>query len=125
MKQTYTALTPTWDAAANAIAALVATDISNGHIEVRTGAMPASPETAASGTLLASYAIGTATVSAAIVSVVAANAPTDDADPPVTGTPGWARIYDSDGAPVLDMDCGTSDAAPTIPTRFYTLRFGV
>lgn len=104
------------NAAADAIADLADAGASNGYIEIRTGAMPANPQTAASGTLLATCTFGDPAFGASAVGVVTANAIAGDASPPATGTPGWARVYDSDDAPVLDMDCGTSGATLTIPT---------
>lgn len=87
-------------AAAQAMAAALATDIGSGAtIEFRTGTRPATPETAATGTLLGTVAIsGSFTASGgsltaadpAAVSVVA------------SGTPGYFRVKTSGGTAKVD-----------------------
>lgn len=99
-------------AALNAITAL----LNSGHIKVWTGSMPATCETADSGTLLAtlafsSTAFGSATtdtgsnglakaVANAITSATAGN----------TGTAGYFRAYSSGGTCEIQGNVGTSSA---------------
>lgn len=76
-----------------------------GYIEIRTGAQPATANTAASGTLLATLplsdpAFGNATT--ASPSVATASAITSDTTADATGTAGWFRAYDSNGVAVID-----------------------
>lgn len=76
-----------------------------GTLKCYTGAKPASVETAATGTLLASWTLTDPAAAAAVARVA-----TFDFDPDLSatvaadGTPGWFRIADSDGNGVLDGD---------------------
>lgn len=76
-----------------------------GYIEVRTGSQPATANTAASGTLLATLALsnpafGNATT--ASPSVATANAITSDTSADATGTAGWFRAYNNAGTAIID-----------------------
>lgn len=78
---------------------------SPGYIEVRTGSQPATVDTAATGTLLATLtlsnpAFGNATT--ASPSVATANAITSDTSADATGTAGWFRAYNSGGTAKID-----------------------
>lgn len=80
----------------------------NGKIRIYTGTKPATPETAASGTLLAECTFGATAFGAAASGVITANAITDDASADATGTAGWFRCLKSDGTTALwDGDVGT------------------
>ena len=85
----------------------------SGVIKFYTGAPPADPSVAATGTLLATLAcsatfgVVTAGVSGGAAAVLTANAITS-ANGVATGTPGYARIETSAGAGVVDLDVGTS-----------------
>lgn len=95
-------------AAAQAMAAALATDIgSAATIEIRTGTKPATPETAASGTLLATVAIS-GSFTAASGSITAA----DPASVTVaaSGTAGHFRVKTSGGTAKIDGTVGTSGA---------------
>lgn len=95
-------------AAANAMAAALATDVgSAATIEIRSGAKPATPETAASGTLLATVAIS-GSFTAAGGSITAA----DPASVTVaaSGTAGHFRVKTSGGTAKIDGTVGTSGA---------------
>lgn len=87
-------------AVAQAMAAAAATDIGAGStIEIRAGAKPATPETAATGTLLGTVAIsGSFTASGAVLTA---------ADPAAisvvaSGTAGWFRVKSSGGTAKVD-----------------------
>lgn len=93
------------DGAANAVVDLLDVGTAAGKIEIRSGAMPATPQTLATGVLLATVtlakpAAGNAATGAATIADPAA----------VTGAadggafPYWARFMDSAGAAVLDCD---------------------
>lgn len=99
--------TATRNAMVDAWAALA----NGGTIQVRTGAQPATAETAATGTLLATLAMTTPAFAPA------ANGSADiDADPDLEatavadGTAGWARVLNSTGGTVFDGSVGTTAA---------------
>lgn len=104
-------------AAVQAMGAALATDIgSAATIEIRTGTKPATPETAATGTLLATVAItGSFTSSSGSLTaadpgaVTVANA----------GTAGYFRIKTSGGVAKLDGTVGTSSADLIVATTSF------
>lgn len=80
--------------------------LNSGFIRIYTGAMPATPETAASGTLLAQLTFGATAFGAAVAGVATANAITSDTSADATGTAGWARLFRSNGTSAgMDGDC--------------------
>jgi hypothetical protein len=95
---------------ANDILARIDGGAGAGTIELRTGSKPATPNDAATGTLLATFTLTdpAGTVTGAVL--------TFDFDPDIeataanAGDPGWARVKDSTGAAVLDGTAGTSGA---------------
>lgn len=95
------------DAAVNAVTAL----LNGGTIEIRTGSMPATPATAASGTLLGTLTLSATAFSASSSGTATANAITGDASADATGTAGYFRAKSSGGTAVIDGDVGTSGAA--------------
>lgn len=92
------------NAAADAIAALVDAGVAAapGFIEVREGAQPATPQDAATGTLLGTLTLSDPAFGAAANGVVTANAIADDTNADASGTAGWFRAYDSDAVAVID-----------------------
>lgn len=78
------------------------------YIEIRTGAKPATPGDAATGTLLATFTLPdpAGSVTGAVVTL--------DCDPDIevaaaaAGDPGWARVYDADDVAVVDGTSGTA-----------------
>jgi hypothetical protein len=95
------------NAAADAQAALANT----GYLRIYTGTKPATPETAASGTLLAELRLNATAFGASSGGVITANAITGDASADASGTAGWFRILQSDGTTALwDGDVATSGA---------------
>lgn len=92
-------------AAVNAVVDLLDGGAGAGYIEIRTGAQPASVQTAASGTLLGTVtlsdpAFGNAT--SANPSVATAGAITSDTNADASGNAGWFRAYDSAGTAIID-----------------------
>lgn len=80
--------------------------LNSGFIRIYTGAMPATPETAASGTLLAELTLNATAFGAAAAGVATASAITSDTSANATGTAGWARLFRSNGTSAgLDGDC--------------------
>lgn len=88
-------------ASRNAKADAFAPLCNTGYIRFYTGAMPATPETAASGTLLATLRFGATAFPAASGGVLTANAITADSSAAATGDAGYVRILKSDGTTVL------------------------
>lgn len=86
----------------DALAAL----LNGGTIQVRTGAQPATPQTAATGTLLATLTFSSPAFGAAADSgnnaQIVANAISDDASADADGTAGWFRALTSGAAAVFD-----------------------
>lgn len=89
------------NAATDAISGLVDAGSGPGTIKIYSGSQPATPNTAASGTLLA-----TVTLSDPAFGASSAGTATGADPAPVTaaatGTAGWWRMADSDGNPVMD-----------------------
>ncbi len=81
-------------------------------VQIRTGTQPAGPDTAATGTLLATLTFSDpafgAAVDAAPGAIATANAITDDTSADATGTAGYFRVLDSDSLAITDGECGTS-----------------
>lgn len=95
-------------ATAQAMGVALATNIGSGAtIEIRSGTKPATPETTASGTLLA-----TVTISGSFTSTngVLTAADPASANPVASGTAGHFRLKQSGGTAVLDGTVGTSGA---------------
>lgn len=90
------------NAAAAAVGLLLDAGSGAGYIEIRTGAQPATPNTAATGTLLATLPLSDPAFGAAATGVITANAITPDSTADASGTAGWFRAYDSSGAAVID-----------------------
>ncbi len=86
-------------AARNASLSAMNTRLANSIIRIYTGAQPATPETAASGTLLAELTHG-ATAGSVTGGVWTASAITGDSAANASGTAGWFRKFQSDGTTV-------------------------
>lgn len=99
--------TATRNALANAFTAQVDAGVTFGTIDVRTGAKPATPADAATGTLLATFTLADPSYAAPANGVAAL-----DATPVITttglaaGTAGWWRMKDSNGNVVADGTAG-------------------
>lgn len=75
------------------------TRLANGLIRIYTGAQPATPETAASGTLLATLTLPS-TAGSVAGGVFTAGTIVSDSSADATGTAGWFRVFQSDGTTV-------------------------
>jgi len=95
------------NAAADAVTAMLD---SGGYLEIRTGAAPGSPGTAATGTLLATLTFTTTAFGAASTGVATAGTITGDASADATGTAGYMRAYTVGAVAVFDGTVGTSGA---------------
>lgn len=82
-----------------------------GYIRIYTGGIPATPETAVSGTLLAELQFNATAFGAAAAGVITANAITQDSSADNTGVAGTYRALKSDGTTALwDGTVSTSGA---------------
>ena len=83
----------------------------SGYIRIYTGGIPATPETAVSGTLLAELQFNATAFGAAAAGVITANAITQDSSADNTGVAGTYRALKSDGTTALwDGTVSTSGA---------------
>ena len=83
----------------NASLNAMATRLNSGILRIYTGSQPATPETAASGTLLAECTLN-ATSGTVTNGVFTANAITQDSSANNSGTAGWFRVFQSNGTTV-------------------------
>lgn len=102
----------------NAIKADIDAGAAAGYLRIYSGAIPATPETAATGTLLAelrlSYPMGSVTGSASTLALVF-SAITQDSSADASGTAGYARILRSDGTTaVFDCDISATGGGGTL-----------
>jgi hypothetical protein len=87
-----------------------------GHIKIFTGSMPATCETADSGTLLSTLTLSVTAFPASTdstttgLATATANAITSDTNAAATGTAGYFRAYDSAGVCIVQGTVGTSAA---------------
>lgn len=87
----------------------VGTTNSTGRVMIYTGSQPATPETAASGTLLVTINFGNpAFTSASAGTAGLANGTAIAGTVANTGTAGWYRVIDRDNRPIFDGSVGTS-----------------
>lgn len=89
--------TRTATAARNTMLDALAALCNTGYLRVYSGSQPATPETAASGTLLAELRMNSTAFPASSGGVLTANAITDDSSADATGTAGYFRVLKSDG----------------------------
>jgi len=98
-------------AARNVALNALAAEANNGYVRIYSGSQPATPETAASGTLLAELRFGATAFGSAASGVITANALTADSAADATGTAGYYRALKSDGTTALwDGSVSTSGA---------------
>lgn len=89
------------NASANQLTALLDAGAAAGYAEIRTGSQPATPATAATGTLLATVTLADPALGAATAGVAALTDPAS-VNGVADGTAGWVRFFDSDANAVLD-----------------------
>ncbi len=98
--------------ACDAIVDLVDGGAGAGTIEIRTGAPPATPATADSGTLLATLTCSDPAFGAAAAGVATASAITSDTNADATGDAGHYRIKDSDSNVIWQGTAGEAADTP-------------
>lgn len=90
---------------------------SPGQIRLYTGNQPASPDTTASGTLLATFILEDPAFAAPSAGSMVLDADPDiNATAVATGTAGYLRFVDSTGVAVMDGSVGTSGTDFTVNT---------
>ncbi len=103
------------NALANAVKTAIDAGAEAGTIKIYTGSMPATPQDTATGTLLATLTFPKPSFGAAATGVITANS-IPQVNAMATGTAGYARIADSDGNAIMDVDVGTSGATINLNT---------
>jgi hypothetical protein len=112
------------NAAATAVVSLLDAGPAAGTIQIRTGAMPATPQTAASGTLLATVTLADPAGGAPATGTVTITDPAS-ATGVANGDAGWARFLDSTGATVMDCDVTATGGGGAITLSSATISSGV
>jgi hypothetical protein len=112
------------NAAAAAVVGLLDAGPGPGTLQIRSGAMPASPETAATGTLLATVVLSDPAAGAPATGVATITDPAAVTGA-AAGTAGWARFLDSTGAAVLDCDVTATGGGGAITLSTTTISVGV
>ena len=121
------------NAATDAVVDLIDAGAAAGKIEIRTGAQPATGETAASGTLLATVTLADPAFGASATGTATGTDPAA-VDPVATGTAGWFRVLDSNNGKVFDgsvtatggggdMTLSNTSLAPGISTDITSLTY--
>lgn len=90
------------NAAADGVVDLLDAGLAAGYIQIYTGTQPATPNTAATGTLLGTLTLSDPAFGAAASGTATAAAITDDTSADASGTAGWFRALDSNANPVID-----------------------
>lgn len=110
-------------AMASAAASAYATTIGSGaSLEIRSGSKPATPETAASGTLLVTIPItGSFTASGATIT----SADPAAASPVAAGTAGHFRLKTSGGTAVIDGDVSDGSGSGDLKLGNTSIQTGV
>jgi len=101
---------------ADAITAKLDAGAAGATIEIYTAPRPASPDVAATGTLLATLNMSATSFGNAAGGVITAASITGEASADATGTAAWFRISDSNGLAHVDGDVATSGAELNVNT---------
>lgn len=106
---------------ANTLADAIDTALGNaGTIKIYTGTQPATADTAASGTLLATFTLGSPGFGAASGGVITLSGTPLTVAASNTGTAGWFRMATSGGSSILDGSVGTSGNQINLNTTSIT-----
>jgi len=104
-------------AQADQIKTLIDAGAGPGTIKIYTAPMPAHPADAPAGaTLLGTLTFSDPSAPGATAGVLTFSAITGDAAADANGTAAWARIADSDGNAIFDVDVGTVGASINLNT---------
>lgn len=91
------------------------------YMEIRTGVKPVTPETAPSGVFLATLQFSNPAYGQFVNGIAEANPIISDTNIAETGVAGWVRIYNRDGAVVLDGDVTITSGNGEV--RFDNIKF--
>lgn len=97
----------------------------NGTIEIRSGAQPATPETAASGTLLATVTLIDPAFGAAAAGVATLQNTPITATGAAAGDAGWFRVKASGGTAIYDGVCTVTGGGGQLQLNTVTISVGV
>jgi hypothetical protein len=95
-----------------------------GSVEIRSGAQPATADTAASGTLLATLVLPATAFGSASNGVATANAISAIAAA-TTGTAGWFRAKSGGGLTIIDGSCTATGGGGDMQLNSTSLTSGV
>ncbi len=110
---------------ADQITALIDAGTGSGTISFYTGTMPADADDALTGqTLLATLTFSDPSAGPAVGGVLTFDAITEDSSADNSGTATWARLRDSDGNNVLDIDITGVAGGGTIEMNTTTIAAG-
>jgi hypothetical protein len=112
------------NAAADAVVDLLDAGAGAATIQIRSGAQPATPQTAASGTLLATVTLADPAAGAASTGVATISDPASVTGV-AAGTAGWARFLDSNAAAVMDCDVTATGGGGGLELSTTTISVGV
>lgn len=112
------------NAAAAAVTGLLDAGPGPGTIQIRSGTMPADPQTAATGTLLATVTLADPAAGAPATGVATIADPAS-ATGVAAGTASWARFLDSTGTAVLDCDVTATGGGGALTLSTTTISVGV
>lgn len=76
--------------------------VTNGYIEIRDGSIPANPQTAATGKILATLQLSVPAFKSFNNGTAQANTISDDTQVDATGTATWFRIYNRNKIAIMD-----------------------
>lgn len=112
------------NAAADAVVDLLDAGAGPGTLEIRSGSQPATPQDAASGTLLATVTLADPAAGSATSGTATITDPAS-ATGVAAGTAGWARFKDSTGATVMDCDVTATGGGGAITLATTTISVGL
>jgi len=101
----------------------VGTGTAGGTIKIYTGSQPATPATSASGTLLATVVLANPAFGSASSGVATMSDPAS-VNAVTTGTAGWARFADRDGAVCFDGDVTATGGGGVVTLSSTSLTSG-
>jgi hypothetical protein len=110
---------------AQVIRDLLDADAGAGKIEVYTGSQPATPNTAATGTLLATFTLADPSFSAPATGVLTLQGTPLSASGVAAGTAGWFRASDNSGDAVMDGTVSATGGGGNLELNTTTVSIGL
>lgn len=110
---------------AQVIRDLLDADAGAGKIDVYTGSQPANPNTAPSGTLLATFTLADPSFSAPATGVITIQGTPLSATGVAAGTAGWFRASDNSGDAVIDGTVTATGGGGTLELNTTTVSVGL